>query len=121
MTTINCFTSNGVNLKSGYLSMTALQSPNGNYCGQGVIQDFIADHQEDDDHEYSDDSFGDEQAQDYSSDGQIIMVLMRMTMTSIQGMKSPVEPPTMRTMKTQMMRWKTAMQSLTACPLPQPA
>ena len=50
--------------------MTSLQSPNRNDCGQGVIQDFISDYQEDDDHGYSDDSFEDEQAQDYSSDGQ---------------------------------------------------
>ena len=50
MATINFFTSDGVNLKSGYLSMTSLQSPNGNDCGQGVIQDFISDYQEDDDH-----------------------------------------------------------------------
>jgi hypothetical protein len=49
--------------------MTSLQSPNENDCGQGVIQDFISD-QEDDDHGYSDDSFEDEQAHDYSSDGQ---------------------------------------------------
>ena len=70
MATINLFTSDGVNLKSGYLSMTSLQSPNGNDCGQGVIQDFISDYQEDEDHGYSDDSFEDEQAQDYSSGGQ---------------------------------------------------
>ncbi len=70
MATINYFTSDGVNLKSGYLSMTSLQSPNRNDCGQGVIQDFISDYQEDDDHGYSDNSFEDEQAQDYSSDGQ---------------------------------------------------
>ncbi len=50
MATINFVTSDGVNLKSGYLSMTSLQSPNGYDCGQGVIQDFISDNQEDDDH-----------------------------------------------------------------------
>ena len=50
--------------------MTSMQSPNGNDCGQGVIQDFISDYQEDDDHGYSDASFEDEEAQDYSSDGQ---------------------------------------------------
>ena len=70
MATISFFTSDGVNLKSGYLSMTSLQSPNGNDCGQGVIQDFISDFQEDDDHGYSDSSFEDDQAQGYSSDGQ---------------------------------------------------
>ena len=41
--------------------MTSLQSPNGNDCGQGVIQDFISDYQEDDDHGYSDNSSEDEE------------------------------------------------------------
>ena len=37
-------------------------------------------------------------------DNQIIMVLMGMTVISIQGMKSPVEPATMRMRKKQTMR-----------------
>ena len=44
--------------------MTSLQSPNGNDCGQGVIQDFISDYQEDDDHGYPDNSFEKEEEAD---------------------------------------------------------
>ncbi len=44
--------------------MTSLQSPNGNDCGQGVIQDFISDYKEDDDHGYPDNSFEDEEKPD---------------------------------------------------------
>ena len=47
-------------------------------------------------------------------DNQIIMVLMGMTVISIRGMKSPVEPPTTRMRKKQTMRWRTTRHFLTS-------